>query len=93
MPDTSPEPMRFPYHPDYGVLDQWREEAVTIARTQGVPTAAATTGFHTSTIYRWVRDSKTDAAKSGSTNPTSRGNHKGDQEGLIGLERHGNIPS
>jgi hypothetical protein len=58
MPLSESDPLRFPYHPDYGMPDQWREETVNLARQHGVPTAAAKTGCHPSTIYRWVRDSK-----------------------------------
>jgi len=50
------EPLRFPYHPDYGMPDHWREEAVNLARQHGVAKAVALTGYHRTTIYRWLRD-------------------------------------
>jgi hypothetical protein len=36
--------------------DHWREEAVNLARQHGVAKAVALTGYHRTTIYRWLRD-------------------------------------
>lgn len=50
--DRSP----FPYHPEYGIPDEDRMRAVTLAKAAGFPAAAESTGFGQSSIYRWAAD-------------------------------------
>lgn len=50
-----------PWHPDYGVTDDIRFKAVTIAKQSGVEAAIRETGFHQSTIYKWMKALKNDS--------------------------------
>jgi transposase-like protein len=46
--------MRFPYHPDYGLPDEYRTRVVLYVLANDVASAALTFNLHKSTIYRWV---------------------------------------
>lgn len=46
--------MRFPYHPDYGLPDEYRTRVVLHALATSVASAALTFNLAPSTIYRWV---------------------------------------
>jgi transposase-like protein len=45
-----------PYHPDYGLTDELRREALRTADRESVAVAASMYRVNQSTVYRWRKD-------------------------------------
>jgi hypothetical protein len=45
-----------PYHPDYGLGDEYRRKVVDDARWIGPSQAAENNSVSLSAVYRWLRD-------------------------------------
>lgn len=46
----------FPYHPDYGLPNDYRQQVVVFALDTNVARASLRFNLHQSTIYRWIKD-------------------------------------
>lgn len=46
------------YHPDYGLPQEKREQAMRDAETIGIITSAAVHNVSLSSLYRWIKDAR-----------------------------------
>jgi hypothetical protein len=44
-----------PFHPDYGIPDEYRHIAVSHAQALGVPAAAKLSSMHPETVRQWCK--------------------------------------
>lgn len=46
----------FPYHPDYGLPNDYRQQVVASALSTNVVSASIRFNLHQSTVYKWLKD-------------------------------------